>query len=147
MTNTHPTYHEQIGFLKQLKQHFEKKFDGFYKMGNVYQNSSDYSYLSFTTEALKKQKLKCVIILNINELSFSICLSGQNKTVRKKYWKYLSSIDDKRYQLAEDIDESLSIIDHKISKEPDFNHPTDLTEQLEKESFKFMNDVLGLLEE
>ena len=79
-------------------------------------------------------------------MNFSICLSGQNKDVRKKYWNMFKGSDWNKYQLAASIDNSLSIMDHIILEKPNFNDTDILIEQIEKESFKFMNDIRGLLE-
>ena len=77
---------------------------------------------------------------------FSICLSGQNKSIRRKYWNIFKDSDWNKYNLAKSIDDSLSIIDQTIVKEPDFNHRMNLTEQIEKESLKFINEIKNILE-
>ncbi|WP_299455296.1 GyrI-like domain-containing protein [uncultured Microscilla sp.] len=142
----HLDYHQLIGYMKELRGFLHKEYSVNFKFGNLYQGSPDFSYFSFTTEELKKQKLKFVIVLNHQDLYFSICLSGQNKSIRKKYWEIFKGSDWDKYHLAESINESLSIIDHTIVKEPDFSNKKCLTEQIEKESFKFINEIRGILE-
>jgi len=73
--------------MKELRAFFHKQYETHLKLGKLNQGNADYSYLSLTTEELKNQKLKFVIILNHKIMCFSICLSGQNKSVRKKYWE------------------------------------------------------------
>jgi len=138
-------YHELIKYMKELRAFFIKEYDPYFKEGNVYQGSPDFSYFSLTTAELKKQKLKFVIILNHKLLSFSICLSGQNKSIRKKYWQMFKDSDWNKYHLVESIDDSLSIIDHTIVENPDFSNRRTLTEQIEAESLKFINELREIL--
>lgn len=79
-------------------------------------------------------------------MCFSICLSGQNKGIRKKYWEIFSGSDWNKYHLAEDINESLSIIDQMMVEKPDLNDKIKLTERIEKEALKFINNIIDLLE-
>ncbi|KZS41065.1 hypothetical protein AWE51_23195 [Aquimarina aggregata] len=139
-------YHQLISYMKELRLFFQKEYDTIFKLGKIYQGAPNFSYFSLTTDELKKQKLKFVIILNHKELYFSICLSGQNKSIRKKYWKIFKGSDWNKYHLAESIDNSLSIIDQTILKNPDFNNKRNLTERIEKESLKFINDIKNILE-
>ena len=132
--------------MKELRLFLKKEYDTIFKLGKIYQGDPNFSYFSLTTEELKRQKLKFVIILNHKELYFSICLSGQNKSIRKKYWKIFKGSNWNKYHLAESIDDSLSIIDQTIVKEPDFNNRMSLTEQIEKESLKFINEIKNILE-
>lgn len=142
----HLDYHKLVDYMKELRAFFYREYDTHFKLGNVYQGNPDFSYFSLTTEELKKQKLKFVIILNHKMMCFSICLSGQNKSIRKKYWKMFKDSDWNKYHLAESINDSLSIIDQTIVKEPNFNNRINLTEQVEKASLKFINEIKDILE-
>lgn len=139
-------YHELIKYMKELRTFFEKEYETYFKLGKVYQGSPDFSYFSLTTEKLKKQKLKFVIILNHKLMNFSICLSGQNKSIRKKYWEMFKNSDWKKYHLVESINNSLPIIEHVIVENPDFDNRLQLTEQIEKESLNFINALRDILE-
>ena len=107
-------YYQLINYMKELRLFFQKEYDTIFILGKIYQGDPNFSYLSLTTDKLKKQKLKFVIILNHKELYFSICLSGQNKSIRKKYWEMFRDSDWNKFHLAESIDNSLSIINHTI---------------------------------
>lgn len=139
-------YHQLIAYMKELRAYFQKEYETLFKLGNIYQGSPEYSYFSLTTEELKKQKLKFVIILDHTKLNFSICLSGQNKNVRKKYWRIFNGSSWDTYQVAESIDNSLSIIEHVILINPDFKDRKNVTEQIEIESLKFINEITDVLE-
>ncbi len=145
-TENQLSYHELIKYMKELRAFFDKGYDAYFKLGSIYKGSPDFSYFSLTTEELKKQKLKFVIILNHQLMNFSICLSGQNKRIRKKYWDMFKNSDWQKYHLVESISNSLSIIDHVLVAHPDFDNRIDLTEKIETESLKFINELRELLE-
>ncbi len=139
-------YHELIGYMKHLRAFFHKEYETLFTLGNIYKGSPEYSYFSLTTAELKKQKLKFVIILNHKTLSFSICLSGQNKSIRKKYWNMFKNSDWDRYHLATSIDKSLSILDHTLVEKPDFNDQKKLTATIETAAMKFIRELQNILE-
>lgn len=139
-------YHELIGYMKKLRIFFFKAYGSDFKLGSIYMGSKDFSYFSLTTPQLKKQKLKFVIILNHRLTSFEICLSGQNKSIRKKYWEIFQGSSWNKYHIAESIETSLSIVDQTIVANPDFSNTEFLTSQIETEAFKFINEIRSLLE-
>lgn len=143
---TPQTYHDLINYMKELKQFFHQEYDSAFKLGRLYKGSPDYSYFSLTPPELRQQKLKFVIVLDHQELNFSICLSGQNKKVRRKYWEMFKGSDWKKYHLAESIENSLMIIDQIIVTDPDFNDSQRLTEQVERGAMEFIREFRGLLE-
>lgn len=139
-------YHQLINYMKELKMFFHKKHSTIFKFGKIYKGNPNFSYFSLTTDELKNEKLKFVIFLNHIELCFSICLSGQNKSIRKKYWNILKTNNSLvEYQLAESIDNSLSIIEKTTVKKADFSDKKSLTEQINNESLQFINDIKILL--
>ncbi|WP_298520543.1 GyrI-like domain-containing protein [uncultured Kordia sp.] len=139
-------YHELIGFMKKIKSFFAKEYNAEFKFGNIYQGNKDYSYFSLTTEELKKLQLKFVIILDHTNMCFKLCLSGQNKDIRKKYWTLFKESNWNTYTIVTAIEESLSIIDHTLVKHPNFEDITGLIAQIETESFKFINEIRAILE-
>lgn len=148
-SNNHLTssldYHQLINFMKELRTYFQKEYESYFKLGRLYQNSPDYSYFSLTTSSMKKLKLKFVIILDHQAMNFSICLSGQNKSIRKKYWQMFKNSDWNKYHLVENIDNSLMILNQIIIPQPNFNEKEFLTQQIEKKSFDFINDLQEIL--
>lgn len=138
-------YHQLINYMKELRAFFNKEYETIFRLGKIYKENPDYSYFSLTTAELKKQKLKYVIVLNHKTLCFSICLSGQNKEVRKKYWRMFKESDWTKYHLTETIDNSLEIISHVIEEEPNFDNTKNLTQKIEEESIKFIKEFEGIL--
>ncbi len=146
---THKTsldYHQLIDYMKTLRGFFYKAYETHFKLGNLYLGHPEYSYFSLTTASLKKLKLKFVIILNHNTMGFSICLSGQNKGIRKTYWEMFKGSDWDTYRLAESIDDSLSIIDHTIIENPNFDNKEGLTAHIETEALKFIKNITAIFE-
>lgn len=139
-------YHQLINYMKELKAYFQKEYDTQFNIGSINQSSSDFTYFSLTPEELKKQKLKFVLILNHKLMQFEICLSGQNKSIRKQYWEIFRDSDWNKYHIAESINTSLMIVDHVLVQNPDFGNTQKLTEQIETEAIRFINEIRALLE-
>jgi len=139
-------YRDLVNYMKELKLFFHKEHDTLFKLGKINQGSSDFTYFSITPEKLKSQKLKFVLILDHKNSCFTICLSGQNKTIRKKYWEIFKGSDWKKYHLAETIHNSLMIIDHTIVENPDFGNKNLLNQKIEREALQFINDLRAILE-
>jgi len=139
-------YHELIAYMKKIRAYFLAEYETEFTFGSIYQGNKDYSYFSLTSEDLKRLKLKFVIIFDHVHLCFKICLSGQNKDVRKKYWNLFHESNWSKYTLATSISESLSIMDHVIVKEASFDNMNSLIEEIEQVSFKFMHELRAILE-
>lgn len=131
--------------MKSLRAVYLKKHKGHLKLGSIYQGNPEYSYFSLTPLELKPQKLKFVIAFNHIDLKFSICLSGQNKSVRKKYWEILKKRDAKNYRLVAEIASSLFIVDHILLENTDLDNRTQILNHVEVKSLKFMREMLSLL--
>lgn len=141
-----PDYGQLINYMKELRRFFHESYPSDFSLGAIYRGSMDFSYFSLTTPALKKHKLKFVIVLNHHLLRFEICLSGQNKSIRKKYWEMFKGSSWNKYHLAASIDDNLSIIDHTIVEKADFDDTSALTAEIEIEAFKFINEIRSILE-
>jgi len=139
-------YHQLIDYMKELRTFFRKEYELEFTLGKLNQVSPEYTYFSLTPTELKKLQLKFVIILDHNLSQFSICLSGQNKSIRKKYWQIFKGGDWNHYTMADSIENSLMIIHHTLIENPDYSDTQILTQQIEKESLNFMNDLRGILE-
>lgn len=140
-------YFELISFMKELRTFFHKDYDGTFQLGKLYQGNPEFSYFSLTTASFKKQKLKFVIVLDHQEKAFSICLSGQNKSIRKKFWQMFKESNWNKYPLVQSIDNSLFIMDYTIIVNPDFHEKTILTEQIEKGILEFIDELKKVFEQ
>lgn len=139
-------YHQILDYIKELRLFFSKKYESYFKLGAINQSSPDFTYFSLTTEDLKKQKLKFVLIFNHQKYQFEICLSGQNKEIRKRYWELFHESDWNKYHVPISIKNNLMIVSHTIIPAPDFSDKINLTKQVEAESMEFINDLQALLD-
>ncbi|WP_103867322.1 GyrI-like domain-containing protein [Aquimarina sp. I32.4] len=139
-------YQQLISYIKILRTYFIKEYPTDFTVGKMNQGSMNHTYFSITTASLKKQKLKFVIIFNHQKMRFEICLSGQNKAIRKKYWNIFKNSDWNTYFIPESIENRLSIIEHLLVENPNFDISDTLTDQIEKEAFIFMNEIRRILE-
>lgn len=144
MPNTNYTYHQLIDYMNQLRLHLSKIYPSDYKYGNVYRGNAAFSYFSISTASLKPHKLKYVIVLHHASLSFSICLSGQNKKVRKSFWQTLKDSEWEAYELVPAVDEGLTIIEHQLIQEADFTDTKELTTIIENKSAEFIQSIDAL---
>ena len=106
----------------------------------------DMTYFSFTPEALREKKLKIAIVFIHESASFEIWLSGYNKSIQVKYWKYFKEKKMKKYHVPEDIKGIDSIVEYKIKEKADFNDLNKLRSQIEKETLSFIKDITAFLE-
>lgn len=139
-------YHELVTYTKQLRSYLKKEFGADHQFGKLNQSSKDYTYFSMAPKELKNIKLKFVIIYDRIQHCFTICLSGQNKDVRKKYWDIFKSNRKNKYHTAESIDKSLMIIDHTIIENPMLKNKEELNRKIKKEATIFMDEIKKLLE-
>lgn len=139
-------YTQLIIYIKRLRTYFRKEYESKFTVGKLNQGSMDFTYFSLTTQELKKEKLKFVIIFNHQKMQFEICLSGQNRNIRKRYWEIFKESAWGKYHLVESIDSSLSIIDNVIIVKPNFGKPERLTKRIETRSLQFMNEVIEFLD-
>jgi hypothetical protein len=77
---------------------------------------------------------------------FEVWLSGVNRQVQEKYWKLIKESDWNQYKLVpqegKDVD---SIVEHILVDNPDFSDLDALTQQIEKGTLKFIQDVENFL--
>jgi len=139
-------YHQLIGSMKELRLFFQKKYKALFKLGVIYKGNPDYSYFSLTTAELKQDKLKFVILLNHKDMKFDICLSGQNKSVRKKYWKLFKESGWDRYPIVESVEHGLMIIHHTLVEEADFSDSNALVRTIDTAAMRFIDEIRNLLE-
>lgn len=140
-----PGYHELIGFMKDLRAHLQQVYELGYRFGSIYRGHPEYSYFSLSPEPLKVLKLKYVIVLDHKKREVSICLSGQNKSIRKKYWTLFQDSNWDRYPLVKSIDDSLYILDHVMVKNASLSDKQGLIDRIEEEADQFMNEMTEIL--
>ncbi len=139
-------YRSIMNFMMSLRAYFEKKYSEYYISGSIYYGYMDMTYFSFTPEVLKEKKLKIAIVFIHESVSFEVWLSGYNKSIQDKYWKYFKEKKLKKYHVPEDIKGKDSIVEYKIKEKADFNDLNKLTSKIEKEILLFIEDITAYLE-
>lgn len=139
LQNSTMTYHESINFMKQLIHFFKRKHPTL-RFGKVYQGSPDFSYFSISNDPLKAKKLKYVLVYAHEQNLYKICLSAQNKELRKEYWKKFNTHNHAPYELVAEIDKCLHIMEYCVNTP--LHHPqTVLFQYLENEIIQFITKV------
>ncbi len=105
----------------------------------------DMTYFSFTPESLKRQKLKIAIVFVYDTFRFEVWLAGSNKNVQNKYWKLFQESDFDSYHIPSNIKGVDSILEHILVENPDFSDLDTLTDQIETDTLKFINDIENFL--
>jgi hypothetical protein len=130
-----------IEYVMELKTYFKNKYPDYFVSGNVYVGYMDMTYFSIVPQTLKERNLKIAIVFLHEAFRFEIWLSGYNKQIQSKYWKFFKEKNWKKYHLVESTKNADSILEHIIVKEPDFRDLAALTKQIEIETLIFIQEV------
>ena len=103
------------------------------------------TYFSFFPKSLKELDLKIAIVFIHETFIFEAWLAGYNKQVQTKYWKLFKEHDWNKYHIVSTTKGVDSIIEYILVDNPDFSDLDTLTNQIEIESLKFIEDVESFL--
>ncbi|WP_396591994.1 DUF7000 family protein [Allomuricauda sp. R78024] len=137
--NIQNAYKGVIKYMMGLRTHFLNEHSDHFVTGSFYQGYMGITYFPVTPLSLKNQKLKIGLIFNHRKVWFEIWLVGQNKKVQKSYWNQFKDNDWKKYPLSKAGKDS--IIKHVLIEKPNFKHLDVLTETIEKDTLKFIEEV------
>jgi len=138
-------YRGLMDYFNSLRLYFEKKYPNHSVSGSVYHGYMDMSYFSFTPKTLRQRKLKIAIVFLHEAFRFEVWLGGANKKVQNKYWKLIKENNWNKYSIPSTIKGIDSIIECVLVDNPDFSDLDALTEQIENDTLKFINDVEDFL--
>jgi hypothetical protein len=138
-------YRELMEFIMDLKTHFKNKYPDYFVSGSIYFGYMDMTYFSVIPESLKQKKLKIAIVFNFEAFRFEVWLSGYNKQIQKNYWKLFKESGWKKYHISTPAKGVDSILEYILVDNPDFSNLDDLTNQIEKETLKFIKTVENFL--
>jgi hypothetical protein len=93
---------------------------------------------------LKLRKLKVGIVFVHCPFRFEVWLFGYNKGVQAKYWKLFKESRCNIYRIPSTTKGVDSIIEGVLVEKPNFSNLGDLTNQIEKGTLKFIEDVENL---
>ncbi len=139
-------YKALMTYINGLRNHFLSKYSEDFALGSIYPGQMDITYFQLSPKSLKKHKLKTIIVFNHLKIQFEIWLAGQNRQIQKKYWTLFKDSDWKTYPVSPDL-KGFSIMEHTLVQKPDFNNLNDLTDQIESEALKFIDNITEVLVE
>jgi len=132
-------------FINELRNHLRNQWSPDYKIGYRFQGTQDYSYISISSKQLKEKKLKYVIYYEHTLNTISICLSGQNKSIRTEYWKVLSKRNKLPYPISSIKPTRPVIIENLLVKDLNFNDQTNHFKIIETKALEFINEINTIL--
>lgn len=134
-------YRGLMDYFNALRTHFKKRYPDHNVSGSVYYGYMDMTYFALSPESLKNRRLKVAIVFIHDAFRFEVWLAGSNRAVQKEYWKFFTERDWEKYHVAtpgKDVD---AILDHILIENPDFSDLDALTEEIERGTMKFIEDV------
>ena len=138
-------YKGLMEYMMELKSYFQKKYPEFFVSGSLYYGYMDMTYFSFFPKSLKERNLKIAIVFLHEAFRFEVWLSGYNKKVQQEYWKLIKDSGWKKYRLVPTIQGFDSILENNLVDNPDFGDLGKLTDQIEKGTLTFVNDIEAVL--
>jgi len=140
-------YRGLMEYLMGLRTYFAKRYPDFVVSGSIYYGYMDMTYFSFSPESFKQRNLKVAVVFLHERFRFEVWLAGYNKKAQVKYWELIKDSGWDQYHLVPAPEDADSIIEHTLVDNPDFGHLDALTEQIERETLKFIGDVELFLSE
>jgi len=139
--NIQKAYQGLMEYLMGLRTCFAKRYPDFVVSGSIYYGYMDMTYFSFSPESFKRRNLKVAVVFLHEHFRFEVWLAGYNKKVQVKYWELIKESSWDQYRLVPAPEGADSIIEHTLVDNPDFGDLDALTEQIERETLKFIGDV------
>jgi hypothetical protein len=138
-------YKGLMDYLAALKTHFKNKYPDLVVSGSLYSGYMDMTYFALFPKSLKDRNLKIAVVFLHEAFRFEAWLSGGNKQVQSKYWKFFNESGWDKYRLVSSTKGADSILEHTLVNDPHFSDLDALTKHIEKEALKFIKDVEGFL--
>jgi len=138
-------YQELVNYIMRLRSYFENKYPSYSVSGSIYFGYMDMTYFSFFPESLKLRRLKVGVVFVHRTFRFEVWLFGYNKNVQAKYWKLFKESGCDKYCIPSTIIGVDFIVERILVENPDFSDLDILTEQIERGTLKFIEDVENFL--
>lgn len=132
-------------YVMSVRSYFANKYPDYSASGSIYFGYMDMTYFSLFPKILKARKLKIAVVFSYDKFRFEVWLAGANKNVQKKYWNLLRKNNWNTYHVPSTISGIDSITEHILVENPDFKDLAILTEQIERKTIKFIEDIENLL--
>ncbi len=138
-------YRGLMDYIMGLRSYFEKKYPEYLVSGSIYFGFMDMTYFSFFPKSLKLRGLKVGIVFVHERLRFEVWLFAYNKGFQAKYWKMFKESDWKKYRIPPTTKGVDSILENILVENSDFSNPDALTQQIERGTLRFIEDVENFL--
>ena len=138
-------YKGLMEYIMDLRTHFKNQYPDYFVSGSIYYGYMDMTYFSFFPKSIKDRNLKIAIVFIHEAFRFEAWLAGFNKQVQTKYWKFFKESDWNKYHIVSTTKGVDSIIEYILVDNPDFSDLDTLTNQIERETLKFIQDVESFL--
>jgi hypothetical protein len=89
--------------------------------------------------------VKVAIVFLHEAFRFEAWLAGYNKQVQARYWNLFTESGWNKYHIVSSTKGADSILEHVLVENPDFSDLEALTQQIEAETLKFIEEVEGFL--
>jgi hypothetical protein len=134
-------YRGLMHYIMGLRSYFEKNYPDYSVSGSIYFGYMDMTYFSFFPKSLKLRGLKVGIIFVHEIFRFEVWLFGCNKGFQAKYWKMFKESRCNKYRIPPTTKGIDSILENILVENPDFSDPDALTQQIERGTLRFIEDV------
>ena len=138
-------YRGLMEYFQKLRVYFKRKYPEYFVSGGVYYGFMDMTYFSFIPDYLKRRQLKVAIVFLHEAFRFEVWLGGYNKTVQAKYWKLVQERAWDQYRIPPTTKDVDSILEYIVVENPDFGDLDSITQQIERGTLKFIDDVESFL--
>lgn len=138
-------YKGLMDYMLELRTHFKNKYPDYFVSGTPYFGYMDMTYFAVIPDSLKERGLKAAVVFLHEAFRFEVWLSGYNKQVQYKYWRFFRERDWQKYTLLPDLEGEDAILTHVLVEEPDFSDLTALTTRIEGGTVEFMAEVESYL--
>jgi len=140
-------YQGLMEYIMELRTHFQKNYPDHFVSGSLYYGFMDMTYFAFIPPFLKERKLKPAIVFVYETFRFEVWLAAANKQVQSKYWELIKESGWDKYRLVPTVKGYDAIIEAVLVEEPDFSDLDALTEQIERSTLDFIEDIECFLSE
>jgi hypothetical protein len=130
-----------MDYFKKLRGYFKREYPEYFVSGSVYYGFMDMTYFSFMPESLKRRQLKVAIVFLHEAFRFEVWLGGYNRRVQNDYWKLVKTSWWEGYRVPSPGTGVDSILEYVLIENPDFGDLDALTEQIERGTLQFIEDV------
>ncbi len=142
-THLQRDYQEFVKFFKQLRVSLEQELPSCSFLGGIMENSMDYSYFQFTSDALREQGLKIVIAFVHTTCSLEVWLSGVNRKTQASVFARLQKTGTD-YEQTPDPNRFDYILKTKILPARGFSGGDELFTELHANVSRFLENVTRL---